>query len=311
VRAAGFIQMLPLQNWGWFSNSSDFTVRGRPPISPVFPIELRYVTPGYFDAFGIVIKKGRAFTARDTADAPPVILINEALARRAFGDEDPIGLVTTRGIIAGIVADVRQVHLDRPAEPEIYYPIAQNWSQVSELGLTLGVRTADRPERMADAVRSVVREVNPSLAIFNIKTLDQVIDDSLADFILYLRLVTAFAAMALILASVGTYGVVAYTTRSRTREYAIRMALGADRSRVMAFVLTESVRFTAIGLGIGIAATLMTAPLWRDLPIAIRPPDVVTIAAVAVSVSLLALIACAIPARRAASANPAVALRAE
>ena len=133
------------KNWGWTSNSSDFVVRGRPPVTPVFPIQLRYVTPGYFEALGIPIVKGRVFTDRDEQGATPVILINETLARRYFGDADPTGEVTTRGAIAGVIRDVRQQHLDRPSAPEIYYPVAQNWSQLSDLGMTLVVASRERP----------------------------------------------------------------------------------------------------------------------------------------------------------------------
>ncbi|MBI1876150.1 MAG: ABC transporter permease, partial [Acidobacteria bacterium] len=118
VRAAGFTQLLPLQNWGWTSSSSDFRVRGRPviPSSP-FAVELRYVTPGYFQALGIPIRRGRGFTASDARDRPPVILINEALARRYFPNDDPVGKVTTRGTIVGVVGDVRQVNIDQSAAP--------------------------------------------------------------------------------------------------------------------------------------------------------------------------------------------------
>ena len=145
VRAAGFTQMLPLQNWGWFSVSTDFVPKGQPPASPPFQIELRYVTSGYFEAMGIPLTRGRVFTDRDTRDAPRVIVINETLARRYFADGGAVGTETNRGTIVGVVRDVRQVHLDRPSNPEIYYPIAQNWSQLSELGMTLIVKTRERP----------------------------------------------------------------------------------------------------------------------------------------------------------------------
>ena len=199
VRAAGFTQLLPLQNWGWTSNSIDFQERGRPPERRVFPIELRFVTPGYFRALGIPVR-GRAFTDRDDQHAPFVILINEALARKSFPGEDPIGKKTTRGTIVGVVGDVRQANLDRPSVPELYTAIAQNWSQVSELGLTLVVNAADRPERLIDSVRGIVRDVNPNLAVFRIKTMDAVVADSLADFTIYLTLIAAAAGLALVMA---------------------------------------------------------------------------------------------------------------
>lgn len=311
VRDAGFIQVLPLQNWGWTSNSSDFTIRGQPPQSTVFPIQLRYVTPGYFQALGIRIEKGRAFTARDDRDAPGVILINDTLARRSFGDDDPIGRETSRGTIAGVVADVRQVNLDQPAVPELYYPVAQNWSQVSELGMSLVVSTRDRPQPLIDPVRSVVRDVNPNFAIFNVKTMDRVIADSLSDFTLYLSLLASFAALALLLASTGTYGVIAYIATSRMREFAIRAALGAERAHVTRLVLGHAVRLTAIGLGGGLCGALTAAPLLQNLPVSVRPPDVATVAPVAVLIATVAVAACLLPARRAANVDPMSTLRNE
>jgi putative ABC transport system permease protein len=166
VRAAGFTQVLPLQNWGWWSNSTDFVVKGAPPRREApFPIELRYVTPGYFQAMGIPIQAGRGVETGDTRNAPRVILINETLARTYFGTANPVGVEMNRGRIVGIVGDVRQVELDRPAAPEIYYPMAQNWSQVGDLGMTLVVRSSGNPESVIDAVRSRVFDVNPRIAI--------------------------------------------------------------------------------------------------------------------------------------------------
>ncbi len=253
---------------------------------------------------------GRALTERDTKDAPRVILINEALARKTFGSEDPVGRETTRGTVVGVVGDVRQVNLDQPAVPELYYPIAQNWSQVSELGLTLVV-SADPPEATIDAVRSVVRDVNPNLAVFGIKSMDRVVADSLADFTLFLMLMGAFAGLALLLASTGTYGVLAYIAASRTREFALRIAMGADRGRVTRLVLAQGLRLTAIGLLLGVIAALAAAPLLDKLPMTIPRPTAATIAPVAILIGAIALLACLIPAYRAARVDPMAALRQE
>jgi putative ABC transport system permease protein len=205
VRAAGFTQLLPLQNWGWTSNSSDFRRRRQEateaaPQTTPFPIELRYVTPGYFQALGIIVRRGRSFTDRDVRDAPPVIVINDTLARRFFGDDDPVGVETTRGTIVGVIADVRQIHLDREAAPEIYFPIAQNWSQVSELGMSLVVAARERPDSLAGEIRAEIRDIAPSLAVFSVRTMEGVIADSLSDFTLFLLLMAIFAALAVVLA---------------------------------------------------------------------------------------------------------------
>lgn len=310
VRATGFVQMLPLQNWGWFSNSSDFGVRGRP-MPPVFPIELRYVTPGYFQALGIPVLRGRAFTREDRRDSQPVILINETLARKSFSGEDPLGTVTTRGTIVGIVGDVRQAGLDSSPLPEVYYPIAQNWSQVPELGLTLVVSTHDRPEAIIEPVRAVVREVNPDQAIFRVKTMDRVVAESLADFTVYLSFIAAAAVLALLLATTGTYAVISHIATSRTREFAIRVALGADRARVVRLVVQQGAWLTAIGLALGLGGALAAARALEGLPVSVRPPDFITAAPVAVLVGAVAIIACFVPARRAAVKDPSAALRSD
>ena len=313
VHAAGFAQMLPLQSWGWTSNSSDFRVRGRPARPEEFSIELRYVTPGYFEALGIPLKRGRRFTQADTATAPPVIMINDALARRAFPGEDPIGLVTTRGLVVGTIADVRQADLDRPAAPEIYYPIAQNWSQVSDLGMTLVVRTRDgqEPLILIDAIRSTIRDADPNWAIFGIKTMDTVVAESLSGFTLSLSLLSAFAVLAIVLALSGTYGVIAYLASSRMREFAIRVALGASRRRVIRLVLGQGLVLTALGLAVGAAGAIAAAPLVRAAPITVRPPDLVTLVPVACVIAVVAAIAGLVPARRAARIDPMAALRSD
>jgi len=312
VRAAGFTQLLPLQNWGWTSNSSEFTRRGQPPGQTArFPIELRYITPGYFQALGITVRRGRGFTERDIRGAPPVIVINETLARRYFGDDDPVGITMSRGTIVGLIADVRQVHLDRSAAPEIYYPIAQNWSQVSELGMSLVVRTQERPEAFVGQVRDVVRDVDPNLAVFSVKTMERVIADSLSEFTLFLMLMGTFAALAILLAGTGAYGVIACLASSRTREFAIRLALGADGARVARLVLGHGVRITALGLGVGLFAAFAIAPLLRTLPVTVRPPDAATTAPVALLIALVAVVACLVPAWRASRVDPMTMLKRE
>jgi predicted permease len=309
VEAAGFTQLLPLQNWGWTSSARDFHARGAAPASIDFPIQLRYVTPGYFRAHGIPIRRGRAFTAADDRAAPFALVINETLARRVFGDRGPVGLETTRGTIVGGAGDVRQVHLDRSAEPEIYYTMVQNWSQLSELGMTLVVKTAGQPERSIDAVRAIVRDVGPQLAVFDVKTMDRVVDDSLSAFTLYLSLIGCFAVLALVLAVSGAYGVISCVATTRLREVAIRMALGADRGTVMRLVLRRGVVLAASGLAIGIAVARLAAPVLEGLPVTVHPPGLLIAMAVAAGLGALAVLAIAVPARRAARTDPMIVLR--
>jgi len=303
------VQMLPLQSWGWSANTVDFVVRGRPQRTDEFTMELRFVTPGYFDAIGIPIRRGRGFTSADTPANPHVIVINDALARRAFPGEDPIGLVTTRGTIVGTIGDVRQSGLDRAPSPELYTPIAQNWSQISDLGMTLVARTADRPEPMIDAIRSTIHDVDPGQAIFAVKTMDAVVAESLTGFSLSLSILSVFAALAIVMALTGTYGVISYLASSRMREFAIRVALGSGTSRVSRFVLGRALVLTLLGLGAGLAAAMMSMPLLDAAPVTLGRPDVPMVLVVAALIGGVAVLAALVPARRAARVDPVVILR--
>jgi putative ABC transport system permease protein len=309
VERAGFTQVLPLQNWGWTGNSSDFTIRSRPGVeSQRFSMELRYVSPGYFDALGIPILKGRGFTVRDDRDAPGVILINQTLARRYFGSDDPSGLDTSRGRIVGVVADVQQVRIGEPSRPEIYYPMLQNWSQLGDLGMSLVVRMRQNPESLVDAVRSTVQRVNPGFAVFNIKTMDQVISESLWELNLYRWLVGLFAALALVLAAIGLYGVISYSVAARAREFAVRLALGADSVRLARVVLGRGVGLSVTGMAIGAAATLVLGASVPDLPAAFEPkPEILMW--ISALLFAIAVGACMVPAIRMARLAPAAALR--
>jgi putative ABC transport system permease protein len=195
---------------------ADFRIRGR--VMSGRPIAgLRYVTPGYFRTLGISVLKGRDFTDYDDETAERVIVVNDALVRRYLPSEDPIGVTLDRGTIVGVIGDVRQAGLDRPAEPEIFYPQAQNVTMASDIGMSLVVRTDGPPEALVGQIRAAVREVNPRLAIFNVKTMDTVLADSLWELNLYQWLITLFAALALVLAAIGLFGVMSYTVTSRGR----------------------------------------------------------------------------------------------
>ena len=309
VESAGFIQLLPLQNWGWTSNSTDFTRADTPPSLPEFPIELRYVTPGYFGALGIALRSGRFFTGADRPAAQPVVIINETLARLYFGNADPVGTVMNRGTIVGVVADVRQTHLDRPASPELYTPITQNFSLLSELGMTLVMRTRERPQSYVAEVRSIIQDADPGQAVFGVRTMEGVVSDSLADFVLYMVLITGFATLALVLAMTGTYGVMSYVSTSRTGEFAIRFAIGAGRSQVMRMVLVQGLRLAAAGIAVGLLATVAIPAVLRELPVSIRPPDLRMVLPVGTIVLFVALAACLLPARKASRVAPISALR--
>jgi predicted lysophospholipase L1 biosynthesis ABC-type transport system permease subunit len=236
--------------------------------------------------------------------------VNEAFARRYFPGEDPVGRETNRGTIVGVVGDVRNVHLDRPAEPELYYPAAQNVTMASDIGMSLLVRTEGRPEPLIQSVRAAVREANPRLAIFDIKTMEQVLDDSLWELNLYRWLIGLFATLALLLAAIGLYGVISYTAAARTREFAIRLALGSNHSALGRLVLRRGILLAGCGLACGVGGLLALTWWFDQLPAGIRP-DATTASGVAVVLLAISLLACAVPAIRAAAVNPVTALRQE
>jgi predicted permease len=306
VRAAGFIQMVPLQNWGW---EADFNIRGRTPDPGVRrTTELRFVTPGYFDAMGIALLRGRGFTAADIGGTPPVVVINDTLAKRYFAGDDPIGRVLDRGTIVGVIADVKNVRLDAPAVPELYYAAAQNLAMTSTLGMSLAVRTDGAPESVIPSVRAAIADLRPGLAVFNVRTMEQVVDDSLADLHLYRGLIGLFATLALLLAAVGLFGVIAYMTTLRTREFAIRMALGSGAPALGAMVLRRSLGLGLTGVATGTAATALLSGVLRQSPNG-GAPGVTSYVAVGGIVIATAVLAAASPALRAATVNPATALR--
>ena len=306
VVSAGFTQLVPLQNWGW---EAQFSIRGRA-IEGRPVAGLRYVTPGYFRTLGIPVLQGRSFSVADEAGAPRVIVINDALARRYFAGEDPVGRALDRGTVVGVVGDVRQAALNRPAEPEIFYPAAQNVTMASDLGMSLIVRTDGAPEGVVNLIRAVVRDVNPRLAIFNVKPMDQVVADSLWELNLYRWLIGMFAALVLTLSAIGLYAVTSYNVTARVREFALRLALGSDQSQLSQLVLRRGVRLAAIGLAIGIVVSMQLIVFLRAFPIESRP-DALMMVVTAIVLLAIAVTACALPAMRVARVNPVVALRQE
>ncbi len=308
VRATGFIQYLPLENWGW---TSGFAVAGRATQSREQQAELRYVSPGYFHALGIPLRRGRFFTDRDTSDSPGVILINEALAHRFFPNEDPIGKRTDRGVIVGVVGDVHQSSLERPAAPEIYYAFEQNTAATSDAGVSLIVSTLRPPELLANAVRAAIHRSNPNQVIFNIKTMNRVIADSFADVNLYLWLIGIFAGIAVLLALGGIYGVVSNVVAARTREFGIRLALGARGGQLLRLVLRDGALLIGFGLVFGGAGSLALGRLLKSFLASVPQTDPVTLAAAATLLAAVALISCWIPARRALEVDPNIVLKYE
>ncbi|HEY2018607.1 MAG TPA: ABC transporter permease [Bryobacteraceae bacterium] len=310
VRNAGFIQYLPLQNWGW---TGGFSITGQPPLAngQTPQSELRYVSPGYFDALRILLRSGRLFSRSDTSDAPRVILINEALAHRYFPNEDPVGRKTDRGTIIGVVGDVRTSRLDRPAVPEIYYSFVQNTAATSDAGVSLVIGALTQPEGLVNSVRGAIHQVNPHQVVYNVKTMDRVIADSLSDIHLYLWLIGLFAGLAVLLAASGVYGVIAYVVAARTPEFGLRLALGAGSARILRLVLAYGSRLVACGIVFGAAAAVATSKLLAGLLHGVTGSEPTMLAAVGILLATIGLAACFTPARRAMHVDPNIALKYE
>ncbi len=305
VRAAGLISLLPLQNSGW---EAGFTIVGRP---GVLQTELRFVTPGYLRAMGIPLRRGREFSLRDTRESALAILVNETFARRYFANEDPIGRATSRGVIVGVVGDVRQSSLGTPPIPEIYYAVTQNFAQMRRHGSTLVVSGHVPADSLMASVRSAVREVSPGKALFRLASMNQVIEESLAKERLYTWLLALFAGVGTLLTIGGTYGVVSYLVALKTVEFGIRMALGADKRQVLYSVMRRGAVMAVLGVALGIAVSVALTRVLRGLLYGVSPVDPLTFASMAALLIAVTMLACLAPARRATDIDPAVALRAD
>jgi len=313
VEAVGAINDLPIT--GNSSINGDFSIVGQPPWEPGHaPVaEFRLVTNDYFRAIGIALIKGRTFNERDRLDSTPVILINETLAKRFFAGEDPVGkqlnaLTDKPSEIIGVVGDARQWGLDVPPDPEIYFAYAQiNFSAET----SLVVRSSGDPGRLSDGVRSAVREVNANAPVLRIKTMSNVLAQSTAQQRFTMALMAVFAAVALVMAMIGLYGVMSYSVTQRTHEIGIRMALGAERRDVMRLIVGQGFALALIGVGIGLIGAFAFTRLLASLLFGVSATDPLTFAAVSLVMMSVALGACFVPARRATRVDPMVALRYE
>ncbi|HEV8040881.1 MAG TPA: ABC transporter permease [Bryobacteraceae bacterium] len=310
IRAAGIISLLPLQSWGW---NGEFSIAGRPPEEPGHQpfAEFRQISPGYFHAMGIRILKGRDAGREDSANAPPVALINDALAKRYFAGQDPVGQkINWDGwkTIVGVAANTRQSGLGEEPLPEIYCPAAQ-LDSIS--GMTFVISTNVDPSSVAHAVTAAIQSVDPSQPVFGVKTMTQVVSDSLSNQRLYAWLLGVFAVLALTLASAGIYGVMSYLVTQRTQEFGVRMALGASTNNVLGMVLRQALLLIGAGLAIGLGGALAVTRVLTNFLFSVKPVDPVTFAGVSLLLTAVALLATYLPALRATRVDPMVALRYE
>lgn len=315
VRAAGVVSTLPLTSEG---RAMSFVVERRPVVMPADTPRAWYRTAsaGYFRAIGTRVLRGRAFSDADLAGAPAVAIINQTMARRYWPGEDPVGARLSPEWadgsslpIVGVVEDVRHNGLDRAPVAELYLPFAQTAAAYSSMALV--IRAVGDPLRLAPAVRETIWGIDPDLSVDPIATMDQHLGRSVALPRLYLRLFAVFAASALLLATIGIYGVTAYVTNRRTQELGLRMALGARRHDVLSLVLRQALVLTLAGVGVGLAASFALSRALSALLYDTSPTDPVTLVGVVVLLSTAALLASYVPARRALRLDPMVVLRAE
>jgi predicted permease len=277
--------------------------------------------PAYFRAAGIPLLKGREFRSTDRRDAGRVVIINQSFAERLFGDRDPIGrrvawtgdvlqFIPVSGewrTVVGVVGDTRDAGLDSEPTPVIFQPFAQE----ELFSGALVIRTTRDPALLEPSVVRTIRDLYPQQLIDNVATLDEVRDATVAPRRLNALLITAFGALAMVIAVVGIAGVLAFSVSSRTAEIGIRMSLGADAAKVRRMVLGEGGVLLLAGLALGVAGALMTSRLLRGLLFGVAPDDPVTLAGVTLLIAAAGLAACWLPAARAARVEPAEALRAE
>ena len=315
VEAVGVINTLPLVK----GPTTGFQTEGRPPVrADQMPmVNYRSVSPDYFNAAGVAVLRGRPPGERDTADAPRVVAVNQSLARRDFPGEDPLGKRISIGAtregrpiwweIVGVVADVRNLELSAEPSPEIY----TSYLQDPFAGMSYVVRSSVEPEALVPAVREAVRAVDRAQPVADVSTMERLVTGAAAGPRFNSLLLGLFASMALVLAAAGIYGVMSYSVTQRTHEIGIRIALGAQGSDVLRFVVGQGMAMALAGVGLGLAASLALTRVMSSLLYGVSATDPLTFAAVALLLAAVALVASYVPARRATKVDPMVALRYE
>lgn len=279
------------------------------------PLSVESITPGWFRVMGVELKRGRLFTEHDDAGSLPVVIINETLARHLWPGEDPIGRRLRTGdvgddvwlTVAGVVADLRRQGLDRAPVAQAFLPLAQNPPRP----LSLVIRTNIDPAALAGAVRAAIRSVDPTVPEFSISTLRREVDRTLAPRQFHTGLLTVFAGIALLLSGIGIFGLLHYSVARRTHEIGVRMALGAQRGMVLKQIMREGLTLALIGIVLGGAAAAVLLRSLSSLLFDVGPLDPVSFLGAVGLLLLVAVLACYLPARRAASVDPIVALREE
>ena len=318
VQSAGAINMLPLST-NMFRIG--FNVQGRPPAPATEEqvLDVRVATPGYLETLGIPVRRGRGIEPTDRQGTLPVLLINEAAVQRYFPDEDPIGKTIelgwgrsehpdgVSGTVVGVVGDVKLQSLGDPASPTVYVPHAQ----VAQPGMFVTLRTEGDPLGLTARLRDELAALDPNLPLDEVTTLQATFSQSVAEPRFYMALLLIFAAVALVLAAVGIFGVMSFAVAQRRREIGIRMALGAEHASVLRMVVGQALTLTAIGIAIGLVAALGLTRWLESLLYGVAATDALALFGAVMVLGATSFAASYLPARRAASMDPLMALRAD
>jgi len=313
VESVGMISHLPFSGRGV---NMGFTIAGQPVLAgddDRLRTELRVISPEYFRTMSIPVRNGRVFAEQDTKSGQTVAVVNDAFVRQFFPDRSPLGervqIAYTDPLnvqVVGVVGDVRHRGYDADARPELYVSYQQDtiWPVMN-----LVIRTQGEPLTVAANVRHEIDAVDPSQAIFNVRPLEELMFDSIAERRFNLILLLAFAVVAVLTAAAGIYGIMTYFVSQRTSEIGIRMALGARRLDVLKLILGHGMRLTMWGVGIGLLASLIVTRLIVSLLFGVSAIDPLTLAGVAIFLTFVALLACYVPTQRAIKVDPLIAIR--
>ena len=316
VESVGLINTLPLDK----GPQAGFRIEGNPPLTAdKWPSgNYRTVSTDYFRAMNIPVVQGRAFNDRDVENAPLVMIVNQALANRDFPNGDAVGKRINLGNndangqpvwfeIVGVAANVRSIELREEATPEFYLSGLQD----SFRNMSLVVRTTVEPVSIAAAVRRAAAEVDKAAAVSDVKTMEHIVNQAVTQPRFNLFLLGLFSGIALLLSAAGIYGVTAYSVTQRTHEFGIRMALGAQVGDVLRMIIKQGMLLISVGLAVGLLAAFILTRLLKTLLFGVSATDPLTFVAITLLLSVVALLACYIPARRATKVDPLVALRYE
>lgn len=318
VVSAGYTTSVPLQ---WKGGANGFSIEGREPQQNVPPnANHRQISEQYLQTMGIALREGRYFDNHDDRQAVPVVIVNETLARQHWPGQSPLGKRIKIGApesdrpwltIVGVVADVRQMGLDVPVKAEMYLPYRQITTHLFFRPRDLVIRSSGPPLDLVSAVRREVHAVDPDQPLSNIATMSEQLGEETQQRRIGMILLVTFAALALLLATLGIYGVLAYFVAQHTSEIGVRMALGAQRRDVLGMVLGKGMTLVGLGIGLGLAVALILTRLMKSLLYGVAAADPLTFVGIAALLALVAFLACYLPAQRATKVDPLIALRAE